>query len=116
MEQYKVKISKTALHDIIEIRDYIAITLDSPMSSEKLISLIFEEIRKLSYLASSFSLIKSEPFKSIGIRRSNLKNYYFYYRIIEEKKQVDVITVIYYRRQQLKVLKEKMGKYNDENR
>lgn len=111
MDFYEIVITPDAEADLFEIRDYIAYTLLVPDVALNYIRTIRTEMQKLSYMATSFAMIESEPWHSRGVRRIIVKNFYIYYRPDDSAGKVYILNVIYARRDQLRALK-KMNLYD----
>lgn len=105
MDSYEIIITPDAESDLIEIRDYIAYTLLVPEVALNYIRAIHSAIQKLTYMASSITPIKREPWHSRGVRKISAKNFYIYYRADDSSGKVYILNVIYAKRDQLKALK-----------
>ena len=105
MDSYEIIITPDAESDLIEIRDYIAYTLLVPEVALNYIRAIRSAIQKLTYMASSITPIKREPWHSRVVRKISAKNFYIYYRADDSSGKVYILNVIYAKRDQLKALK-----------
>ena len=106
MELYSIIITPDAATDLLQIRDYIAYTLQAPETALKYIRGIRKEIEKLDSFPAATAPVPDEPWHSRGVRRVINKNFYIYYRIDETKKCVYVLNVIHAKRDQLSALSE----------
>ena len=69
MEHYNIIITPDASSDMIQLKNYIAYTLQVPETAVKYIRSIRKEIEKLNTLPGSIALVPDEPWHSRGIRR-----------------------------------------------
>ena len=100
METYRIRITRQAAAQLAEVRRYIECELLAPQTALKMIRALRAEIRSLSEMPYRYMTVDEEPWRSEGIRRTQVKNYYIYYWINEDAKFVQVIGVIYVRRDQ----------------
>jgi len=107
MDSYKVIVMPEAEADLVELRNYISETLQSPGTALSYVEALEREIITLSEMPARYKPVDEEPWRSRGFRRLIIKNFYVYYRIDESEKQVHITNVIYTRRDQLKALTEK---------
>lgn len=93
MKQYTVQITDTALADMEEIYNYIAIQLQAPENAMGQYNRIAEAIEGLSMFPERVRLMESEPERMIGLRQLAVDNYSAFYVIENEK--VIVTRVLY---------------------
>ena len=106
MELYEIIMTSDSVADLIELRDYIAVTLSAPETALKYIQRIRSEIGMLSKMPERNKTVDEEPWHSRGLRRVIVKNFIVYYRIDESEKKVYILAVIYGKRDQLRMLPE----------
>ena len=95
MAEYRIRITRQASAHLAEIRRYIEYELLAPQTALKMIRALRTEIQSLSELPYRFKTVDEEPWRTEGVRRTQIKNYYVYYWINEEAGSVQVIGVIY---------------------
>ena len=93
MKQYHVKISRTALGDMEEIYNYIAIHLQEPETAMRQYDRIAEAIQSLDMLPERCSLLDCEPERSQGLRRLLVDHYSVFYVVGADA--VSVARVLY---------------------
>ena len=99
-DSYVVEITPYAESALREIRQYIAVNLQSPQNAISTLSAIRKEIKSLCFMPARIALTPDEPWGTEGIHRMQVKNFYVYFWINEAKKFVQVINVVYVRRDQ----------------
>lgn len=104
MESYKVWITKYALAQMKEIRDYIANELLAPQAAYNLLAEIKSKIAALETMPERNSLVDVKKWREQGVRKVIVKNFVIYYWINEEQKAVHITAVVYGKRDQLKQL------------
>lgn len=104
MPDYRILLTPDAVHDLTELRDYIADVLLAPETALAYIQTIRREIGSLARMPARNRSMDEEPWHSRGVRKIIVKNFYVYYRIDEAAGAVYVLNVIYARRDQLKAL------------
>ena len=109
MKKYEVKITKYALDQMAEIRDYIVYEPLNPDAARDSIEAMQTEIVQLSQMPERFRPVDEEPWGKRGVRKIMVKNFYAYYWIDEEPAVVHIIAVAYAMRNQKMVLKEMDG-------
>lgn len=105
MKKHIIKIAPYAQKQIQEIATYISNELLIPETADAWVHLLIERISSLDIFPNRFPIVKKEPFKSLGLRKMNVKNYYIYYYINEEDKIVWITAVVYGKRDQETELK-----------
>ena len=98
MDLYKIHYSNNALEDLFEIYKYIAFEENEPSNAKNLINDIREKIRGLHYFPNRYALVEWSPWKDIGARRINVKNYLIIYLVDENNKTVNIIRIFSSRR------------------
>ena len=104
MEPYSIRITRQARDHLREIRRYIEKELLSPMAAKHTIAAMKAEMQSLGNMPHRIHLTPEEPWRTVGVRRTRVKNYYVYFWIDEENKRVQIIGVIYVKRDQAKRL------------
>ena len=98
MMDWLVEITAQAEKDIMEIYQYIALSLGEAKIAWNQTERIREKINKLNSMPERFSVVDEEPWKSRGIRRVNVDNYAAFYIVDRELGEVRIIRVLYARR------------------
>lgn len=105
MDQYHIDFALQA-KEHLKIYNYIKNVLASPIAARRTVSLIKNEIILLKTSPIRVQLVSEEPWYSLGVRRSRVKNYYIYFMVDEVNKIVHVVAIIYARRDQSRQLEE----------
>ncbi len=103
-KRYEIFITAQAEKQLIQIRDYIAFELCSPIIAEKTISLLKEAIFSLENFPKRIPLSEYEP-NERGIRKMVVKNYLIYFYADDLKNRVIIVAVVYARCSQTDILK-----------
>ena len=93
MKQYVVRITDSALADMEEIYNYIAIQLQAPENAMGQYNRIAEAIEELYVFPERVKLMESEPERIMGLRQLVIDNYSVFYVI--EGMDVIVTRVLY---------------------
>ena len=93
MKQYVVRITDSALADMEEIYNYIAIQLKAPENAMGQYNRIAETIEGLNVFPERVKLVESEPERIMGLRQLVIDNYSVFYVI--EDMDVIVTRVLY---------------------
>lgn len=93
MKQYVVRITDSALADMEEIYNYIAIQLQAPENAMGQYNRIAETIEGLNVFPERVKLVESEPERIMGLRQLVINNYSTFYVI--EDMDVIVTRVLY---------------------
>lgn len=93
MKQYVVRITNSALADMEEIYNYIAIQLQAPENAMGQYNRIAEAIEGLHVFPERVKLMESEPERIMGLRQLVIDNYSAFYVI--EDMDVIVTRVLY---------------------
>lgn len=105
-DQYKVQITKYALAQMEEIKEYIANELLSPQAAYNLFLEMKNKVALLNSMPERNPLVDAKKWREQGIRKIIIKNFIMYYWIDEEQQIVHITAVIYGKRNQLKELGE----------
>ncbi len=95
MEKYKIKLSKDARIDYLNIIRYIKYSLVEPIIADRYAKLIKEEIQKLEYNPQKFAIIDLNLKDNSNIRKLVIKNYIAFYRVNENEKVVNIERILY---------------------
>jgi len=98
MGRYKVNVTEPAEADIRAIAKYIAVELNAPVASEKLISAIKTSVAGLSDMPERY------PPVTAGYRKIIIKNYIILYTVDDKNKTVNVERVLHSKQNWLKIL------------
>ena len=101
---YDVILETTASLDLYGILDYIKDVLKEPESAERVYWSIKNQVLSLGEMPYRFSLVKEEPFASMGVRLMPVENYNAFYIIDEQKSEVHILRVLYNRREWQSIL------------
>lgn len=105
-EIYKVKITKQAQEQMLEIFDYISYELFAPEAADILLNKMEKSIMSLSEFPERYQLIDEEKWSIKGVRKIVVNNFIVYYLVDKRKKIVQVTAVIYEKRNQIEQLKK----------
>ena len=106
MDQYRIRITRQAREHLREIRRYIEQELMSPIAAKNTVAAIRKGVSSLETMPQRIHLTPEEPWCSMGIRRSQVKNFYIYFWIDEAQKKVQIIGVVYVKRDQSRQLEQ----------
>lgn len=95
MDEYQVKVTRKAYANMEEIVDYITNELMAPDTAGNILDLLEGAIKDLAFMPTRNRLVEDEPWGSMGIRKTPVKNFLIYYWIDEEKKKVQVTAVLH---------------------
>ena len=84
-----------AQKDIRDIVIYIARELAAPQAALNLQDDIEKEINSLKFKPKRIRTVDEEPWKSVGIRKTRVKNYYIYFLVDDKEMAVKINAVIY---------------------
>jgi toxin ParE1/3/4 len=110
MNDWKIIFAERAELDLREIYAYISEYLLEPETARNAIKNIINVIDGLSSFPNRHTLYDEEPWKSLGLRRSNAGNFAVFYCAYEAEKIVRIIRVIYGGRDIGEVLNETHSK------
>ena len=100
-EQYNVKITKYALSQMKEIRDYIADELLVPQAAYDLFSEMKKTVASLENMPERNPLVDVDKWRKQGIRKIMVKNFIMYYWVDDGHMTVHITAVVYRKRNQL---------------
>lgn len=102
----ELHISPEAVNDLREIRQYIAVQLDTPVAAQRLVARILQSMRGLEDLPESGPRLSSVLNMDTDYRFLVCGNYLIFYRL--EGQDVYIVRVLYGRRDYMKLLFEKL--------
>lgn len=100
-KQYKVKITKYALMQMEEIKNYIANELFAPQAAFNLLLEMKKTVASLESMPERNPLIDVEKWSEQGIRKTMVKNFIIYYWTDKKHQTVHITAVVYGKRNQL---------------
>lgn len=109
MGEYTVRITDQAKEHLSLIKSYIALEIKEPQTAKKILALLKENMKNLSFMPYRIKCIDEQPWGSLEFRKIRVKNYYIYFWVEEEAKIVHIIAVVYTRMDQ----KNSWEKMND---
>jgi plasmid stabilization system protein ParE len=83
MKKYKITITETGYNDLINILNYISITLKSPLTAEKFGSKLTSTMESLKLLAEIYPVVnyRIPTIDKVNLRRINYKSWVIIYTI-----------------------------------
>ena len=103
-KEYTVKVTDHALEQLQEIQQYIAFSLQAPVTAEKWRIRMKKEMASLSFFPNRVMLVEEEPWHRRGIHKMAIGNYLVYFWIDESALTVWITAVVYGSRDQRKQL------------
>ena len=79
--KYEVILETTATLDLYGILDYITGVLKSPQAAGRVFTSIEKQVMSLETMPSRQSVVRDEPYASLGIRFMPVENYTAFYII-----------------------------------
>ena len=92
---YDVFYTAKARDDMEEIYEYIAFSLQEPVTAGKLYNSIIAAVHTLENFPMRNALYENEPWRSRGLRKLSVKNFLVFYTVNEEKNAVNIIRIMY---------------------
>ena len=99
--RYKVQITKYALMQMEEIRDYIANELLAPQAAYNLLLEMKKMAVSLESMPERNPLVDVKQWRDQGIRKTIVKNFIIYYWTDEKRQTVHITAVVYGKQNQL---------------
>ncbi|GKX28077.1 translation repressor RelE [Vallitalea longa] len=99
MDNYRVVITEKAIKDIMEILEYVSITLLDDEAAKKLVENMEIAIQSLADMPKRNALLKDKELSLKGIRRIIVGNYIIFYICSDKDLLVSVIRVLYNKRE-----------------
>ena len=106
MESYTVEMTRQAEEQLLEIVQYISVTLRSPQAALDTLDALEEEVNSLSAMPSRYPAIEYDPAGDRGIRRTRARNFNIYYQVDDDRKRVNILAVCYARRDQKRIIED----------
>ena len=106
-ELYKPIILPEAQQDIRNIVLYIARELAAPQAALNLQEEFQKEINSLAEMPKRIKTVDEQPWKDVGIRKIQVKNYFIYFLADDDDMTVKIIAVIYTGRDQTKQMTDR---------
>lgn len=92
---YKIEISQPATRDLIDIYEYISLTLQSPATAIRLIQRLHQQIDSLTVMPKRFHTFNDMLWDHEIVRKVCVKSYCIYYSVREQEHIVVILRVIY---------------------
>lgn len=102
--RYKIQVTKYALAQMEDIRDYIIDKLCAPQAAYNLILEMKNKIVSLQSMPERNQLVTSKKWRAQGIRKIIVNHFIIYYWIDEKSKTVYITAVVYGKRNQIREL------------
>ena len=99
MKKYNVILETTAALDLRGILDYITDILKQPETAERIFISFEEKVMALNSMPARHSIVRVEPYATLGVRMMPMENYCAFYVIDEVKLEVHVLRILYNRRE-----------------
>lgn len=99
--RYKVQITKYALMQMEEIRNYIANELLAPQAAYNLLLEMKKMAVSLESMPEGNPLVDIKKWRDQSIRKTIVKNFIIYYWTDEERQTVYITLIVYEKRNQL---------------
>lgn len=93
MKEYQVQITDSALRDMDDLYQYIAVQLKAPQNAMNQYNRIADAVLKLNCMPERFKVFDVEPWKSLGLHRMDVDNYAVFFYILEDT--VIITNVLY---------------------
>ncbi len=106
MSSWCIVYSKEAEHDLIDIYEYIAYSLLSPMNAEGQAERIMQAIERLDQMPYRHEKYPDEPWHSMGLRFMTVDNYCIFYLPDEARMEVGIARIMYDGRDKSLVLRQ----------
>ena len=99
MNEYNVILETTAVLDLCGILDYITDVLKQPEAAKRVFLSIENKIMTLNLMPARHSIVREEPYATLGVHMMQVENYVAFYLIDEINLEVHVLRVLYKRRE-----------------
>ena len=104
-EQYSYVLTETALNDLDETYEYIAVDLANPDAAGDFADELEETLTEICKTPRTGRPVTNPYLKRNDIRRFLVKNYIGYYLVDEDTGTIVVLRIVYGKRNQDKILK-----------
>lgn len=112
-DRYKIQITKYALMQMEEIRNYIANELLAPQAAYNLLLEMKKMAASLESMPERNPLVDIKKWRDQGIRKTIVKNFIIYYWTDEERQTVYITLIVYEKRNQLMELGKMELEYHE---
>jgi len=99
LNEYNVILETTAVLDLCGILDYITDVLKQPEAAKRVFLSIENKIMTLNLMPARHSIVREEPYATLGVHMMQVENYVAFYLIDEINLEVHVLRVLYKRRE-----------------
>ena len=106
MNRFEVRLTRQAEEQLRGIAWHIAVVLKNPDAAETLMDSFDELLENLSVNPEKWFLVDEEPWRTEGVRKTNIGNYLVYFWIDVENAAVQVTGIVHSSRDQDKYLKQ----------
>jgi len=76
MDEYRVKITSQAKEHLHLIKNYISLEIKEPETAKKMLALLKENMKKLSFMPYRVKCMDEQPWRELGFRKIRVKNYF----------------------------------------
>jgi len=102
--EYEVILETTAIRDLYGILDYITDVLKSPQAAQRVFSSIEKQVMSLGHMPERHSIVREEPYATIGVRLIPVENYNAFYVVDNSAHEVRILRILYNRREWQRLL------------
>ena len=104
MIEYKIRLTRRAREDLIDIGDYISHTLSSPETAHHFLCGLKKSLLSLKTFPYKFPIIQDSVLVKQNIHYFPYKNYFVFYIISDASQQIIVVRIGYHYRNWTKLL------------
>ena len=91
----KVTYSPQAMEDLKDIFSYLAYDLVEPGTAKNLVNKIRSEIKSLKFMPLRNRLVDWEPWNTMGMRKTSVRNFIIFYTVDANQLTVTIIRILY---------------------
>ncbi len=91
----KYAFTKTAYKDLIDILNYISITLSNYRAAEKLYKNILQKLDQLVYFSNMGETVNNTFFNNKNVKIIMINKFKLYYIFSEEEKEIIILRILY---------------------
>ena len=99
MKEYRVILETTAVLDMRGILNYITDIIKQPGMAARIFPSIEEKAKSLNLMPTRHSVVRDEPYATLGVRMMPVENYIVFYVIDEVKLEIHVLRILFKRRE-----------------
>jgi len=103
---WQVVFTGQAEQDLRDIFEYIAFSLLEPEIADRQVKRIMDKVDSLGHMPERHRIVESEPWRSRGLRVTQIDNYLVFYQPIELQRTTAVIRIMYSGRDAIRQLSE----------